>query len=109
MKLSIEQQRKLISDCKQRHNSLKENGFKLILKNIGILESNISNEIEITDEKQEELKAIFRGKYNNLDKNSSESELFECIGILEVLTFIGIDMNVCEEFAEADLLSRWSS
>ena len=63
MKLSINEQYKLLEAQKQRKRTLKEIGFTRILNEIGITsESTVFKEIEITEEKQGELKKIFEDK-----------------------------------------------
>ena len=109
MKLSINEQYKLLEAQKQRKRTLKEIGFTRILNEIGITsESTVFKEIEITEEKQGELKKIFEDKYKEWYENPSKEILSECVGILEALTFIGMNISVSELFTEADWCNRIS-
>ena len=57
MKLNIFKQNDLLEEQKKRNGTLKEIGFKKILNEVGIiLENTISEDIEITELKQKELK-----------------------------------------------------
>lgn len=109
MKLNIFKQNELLEEQKQRKGTLKEIGFKKILNEVGIiLENTISEDIEITELKQKELKKIFEDKYKKWSKHKSKEVLCECVGILEALTFIGIKISVPQDLAYADLNNRCS-
>ena len=109
MKLNISKQSELLEDQKQRKGTLKEIGFKRILNEVGItLENTNSEDIEITEVKQKELKKFFEDKYEEWSKHKSKEVLCECVGILEALTFIGIKISVPQDLAYADLNNRCS-
>lgn len=103
MKLNISKRSKLLEDQKQRKGTLKEIGFKRILNKVGItLENTNSEDIEITEVKQKELKKFFEDKYEEWSKNKSKEVLCECVGMLEALTFIGIKISVPKDLVDAD-------
>ena len=110
MILNISKQNELLKNQKQRKGTLKEIGFNRVLCKHGIsLEKISSEDIEITEDRQKELKKLFENKYVEWNNNKSEKLLLECIGTLEALTFIGIKVPVPQNFVEEDLYNRCSS